>query len=230
MKVLQGFLTFALCTFAQGAKALGLDYTQITDFDITPQGIQTSLERTIGYAKLMIQSMEIKLSEAEKYVGVLEDKLKMCGQNNVLIDQIEKKLMTSEEISKEYLIRIKMLEDRLIKTEQEQIVQTESVTRRLVSLENSLSNIGVLETKLHKAESLISRVEILERKLKIEEKTPFETEQKSSVHDIVQNASPLQAKKTANNNANSDKYVAFNQWNVSSTDRKDNERNRLHFQ
>ncbi|KAK3607967.1 hypothetical protein CHS0354_006567 [Potamilus streckersoni] len=227
MKVLQGFLAFALCIFAQGAKALGIDYTKMND--VNSQEIKTSLEKTIGYAKSMIQSMEVKLSEAQKYAGMLEDKLKVCGQNNALIDHLVKKLITSEEISKEYFIRMKLLEDRIIKSEQDQIAHAESVTSRLLSLENRLPNIGELE-KIYRTESLITRVEKIEKKMKVVENIPFENEQKSSVNDIVQNASSSEVKKTTKSNTSSDNNVAVNMWNESSTDRNDNQRNQLYFQ
>ncbi|KAL3837107.1 hypothetical protein ACJMK2_022488 [Sinanodonta woodiana] len=171
MKMLHIFLVFALCTFAKGAKARGLDYTQMKDMYLRSQEIQTSLKKTIDIAKSMIQSMETKLSEAHKYVGMLEDKLKVCGQNSMLTGQLEKKPTPSYDVSQEHIINI--VEDRLIKLKQQQILHSENVTRMLIRMENRLSNIDVLEAKLHKAESAISRVEAeLEKNINVLEYKP----------------------------------------------------------
>ncbi|KAL3837105.1 hypothetical protein ACJMK2_022486 [Sinanodonta woodiana] len=244
MKMLQIFVVFALCTFAKGAKALGLDYTQMNDIYLRSQEIHTSLEKSIYIAKSMIQSMETKLSEAHKYVGMLEDKLKGCGQNNMLSEQLEKKPTPSDDASKEYILNI--VEDRIIKLKHEQIRHSENVTKMLVRMENRLSNIDVLEAKLHKAESAISRVEaelekninVLEHKHKAEsaihkveteleknmkENIPVAIKPKSSSNDIQQNTSASDVLKSAITKANSfraaaDDRVAFRVSGISRFD------------
>ncbi|KAL3837108.1 hypothetical protein ACJMK2_022489 [Sinanodonta woodiana] len=233
MKMLHIFVVFAVCTFAKGAKALGLDYTQMNDIYLRSQEIHTSLEKSIYIAKSMIQSMETKLSEAHKYVGMLEDKLKVCGQNNMLSEQLEKKPTPSDDASKEYILNI--VEDRIIKLKHEQIRHSENVTKMLVRMENRLSNIDVLEAKLHKAESAISRVEaelekninVLEYKhkpesaiLKVEteleknmkENIPVAIKPKSSSNDIQQNTSASDVLKSAITKANSDNDAIIDHW------------------
>ncbi|KAL3837098.1 hypothetical protein ACJMK2_022479 [Sinanodonta woodiana] len=95
MQVLQSFLAFALCTFANDVKSLGIDNTKMYDVYLRSQDIQTSLEKTIDMAKSMIQSVEKMLSEAHNCVEMIEDKLKACGQNNMWTELLENKLTPS---------------------------------------------------------------------------------------------------------------------------------------
>ncbi|KAL3837104.1 hypothetical protein ACJMK2_022485 [Sinanodonta woodiana] len=199
MKILLIFLVFALSTFAKGAKALGLDYTQMNDIYLRSQEIQTSLEKTIDIAKSMIQSMETKLLEAHNYVGMLEDKLKVCGQNSMLTVHLEKKPTPSYDVSKEHIMNI--VEDRLIKLKQQQILHSEN------------------------AESAISRVEAeLEKNINVLQYKPVAISQKSNVYDIAKNASGADVEMSTITKENSNNDVIVDRRN----DRKNNEINQVY--
>ncbi|KAL3837106.1 hypothetical protein ACJMK2_022487 [Sinanodonta woodiana] len=186
-------------------------------------GDTESLEKTIDIAKSMIQSMETKLSEAHKYVGMLEDKLKVCGQNSMLTEHLEKKPTPFYDVSKEHIMNI--VEDRLIKLKQQQILHSENVTRMLIRMENRLSNIDVLEAKLHKAESAISRVEAeLEKNINVLEYKHVAISQKSNVYDIAKNASGSDVEMSTITKENSDNDVIVDRRN----DRKNNEINQVY--
>ncbi|KAL3837102.1 hypothetical protein ACJMK2_022483 [Sinanodonta woodiana] len=179
----------------------------MNDVYIRSHEIQTSLEKTIDIAKSMIQSMEIKLSEAQQYIVMLEDKLRVCGQNTMLTEHLEIKLTPSDDASKEHR---KIVKERLFKSEYDQLSDSERLNRMLVRIESRLSNIDEFQAKLHKAESAISRVEEkLEKKMKALEYRPVAIIQKS---DMAQNASPSDVPKTAITQANSDNDVFVDQW------------------
>ncbi|KAL3837206.1 hypothetical protein ACJMK2_022577 [Sinanodonta woodiana] len=212
MKVLHSFLVFALCTFTKGANALGIDYSEMNNIYLRSQEIQTSLERTIDIAKSIIQSMDLKLLEAHKYIGMLEDKLKVCGQNNMLTEQLEMKPTPAHDASTDTVMQI--VEEKLIKSEHNQLRHSESVTRKLVSLENRLSNIDELEAKIHKAESAISIVKAeLDKNMKVLEYKHVAINQKPSGYDIAQDASGSDVEMSAITKNNSDNDVIVDQWN-----------------
>ncbi|KAL3837204.1 hypothetical protein ACJMK2_022575 [Sinanodonta woodiana] len=225
MKVLQSFVVLALCPFTTGADALGIDYAQMNDIYLRSQETHTSLEKTIDIAKSMIQSMETKLSEAHNYIGRLEDKLNVCGQKNMLTDQLEKKLTPLDDRSKEYIMKI--VGESLFKSERDQRLQFENVTRRLERMENKLSNNDVLEATLHTAESAFSTIETeLEKNMKVLENKPVLINQKSSGDNIAEKASASDVQNKTITKSRYDNDVIDEQWH----DRKDTEINQVYSQ
>ncbi|KAK3579560.1 hypothetical protein CHS0354_024997 [Potamilus streckersoni] len=178
MEIFRALLAFILSSLVYSAEPPGIDYKQINDFDQRLLYEQNSLENTIDHAKSILELMERKLEQLQAY------------EKQMLIQQLKNKLMAPEETSKKSCIRMKILEDRLIKLENDHIVQFELISRKFNSLENRLSHVDELERKLHKAESRLSRLDRLEEKLKALEKYIVETSQKSSGANMEENLSP----------------------------------------